>query len=329
MLYGWLEVGASNIPIFTSQSNNDIIFRTTSSNNKIIIGNELYNISSSSNINAALYINNNTIGINKVPSPSIQLDINGKCHLNNSITFNESISSLNNTQATLINSNNAFTITYNTIPKMYITESNGININDTIYTCCNIYSPAFNVTSDSNLKRDIKLSEYHSDLDLTKSIHVYDYRFHTNSNMSKGFIAQQVETMYPQCISKTMGFLKCSVTPSYITNDGVIKISTLPFNVEVGEKISISFQNQQSDYIVYKIINDNVHVSGDKRYMGMNVFIIGKYGIIRNIDTTQLLALSFNSIKALISRIEKLEEYMATACSASNVNIENISNYVI
>lgn len=323
MLYGWLEVGASNIPIFASQSNNDIILRTTSSNNKIIIGNEFYNISSNSNINAALYISNNTIGINKIPSPSVQLDINGMCQLNDSITFNESIPSMDNKQASIVNSNNAFTISYNDTPKMYITDLDGINICDVVYTNCNMFAPAFNITSDSNLKRDISVSEHQHDLELTKSINVFNYRFHTNSNMSKGFIAQQVESVFPQCISKTMGYLKSSITPAYISSDGIIKLNMLPFTIEVGEKITISYQNQQSDYIVYKIVKDNVYVTGNKQFMGVNLFIIGKNGIIRNIDVNQLLALSFNSIKALTSRIETLEQTFL-AMTTSNINTENV-----
>lgn len=302
MLYGWLEVGTSNVPVFMMQDNKDIILRTTNSNNKIIIGNQKDNIS-----NAAFYIYDNNVGINKVPNSNIQLDIYGHGVIDGIFDIcNTSESS--NLSASLFNSNSSLHISINNIDKLYFTPSNGIQIRDDVYNTSSFFAPAFNVTSDSNLKRNIINSSLSDDLNIVSNIGIYDYRFYNSTQRTKGFIAQQVEAIFPQCISKTMGFIPCSITSSFISFDGIIKRNTLPFEIDVGERIIIESNLEKAEYLVYKMNGDNIHISGNKKFMGLNVSIVGKFGFIRTIDTNQILALSINSIKAINDKLFDIEK---------------------
>ena len=307
MLYGWLEVGASNINVFSSQCNQDIILRTANSNNKIIIGNQIYNISSGSNSLAGLYILSNNIGVNKVPTSNVQVDINGKFSINNSITFTESAIGVSNQPAYLVNSNNALYIYYNGLQKIKMTSANGISVTDTVYSTCDFYAPAFNVTSDSNLKRDIFLSDTTVDVDKVNALNVYDYRFYNSTSNVKGFIAQQVEQIFPQAINRTMGFIPSSTVTVFLNTDGRIVKSSLPFSIEVGERIVAKSFSRQCEFIVYKQTEDIVFVSGEKQFMGFNIEVSGKNGYIRTIDPNQILALCLNNIKDLNKRVGNLE----------------------
>lgn len=327
MLYGWLEVGASNVPVFLSQCNQDIILRSTNSNNKIMIGNQIYPITSGSNIAAGAYIVNNNIGVNRLPDSNIQLDVNSNIRLNNTLYFTECVNGVENQTAYFVNSNNALNLYYNEARKCYFTYSNGVQFFDKIYNTSDIYAPAFNVLSDSNFKRDVIESDKDYDANLLSNINIYDYRFVNQNIPTKGFIAQQVEQHFPQCIQKTMGFIPCSLTSVFVNKDGHITKTVLPFDINIGEKIVIQIAptqyiptaspsvflqpSQTAELIVYKIEGDIVYVSGKPIYMGNKINIVGKNGVVRTIDTNQLLAVCFNNTKKLKEDIAEMKIKMA------------------
>lgn len=316
MLYGWLEVGASNISIFSSQSNQDIILRTTNAANKIMIGNQLYNLDAGSNIPAAVYISSNNVGINKVPVEGVQLDIAGRASINNSLTFTETLigsgGAILDQPASFVNSNNALYISYNGVERMRFTANSGINVVDKVVSTQDFFAPAFNVLSDSNLKRDIILSDAESDRARMRGINVYDYRFHNSSSNIKGFIAQQVETAFPQAVQKTFGFIPCNRMQVMIMRNGDIDrtLQNLPFdNIEVGEKLCAAYNGVTYEFLVCKVSDSNINVYGSgPAETGGLVQFYGKHGYIRTIDTNQLLALCFNNIKTLSEKVAALEQ---------------------
>ena len=95
----------------------------------------------------------------------------------------------------------------------------------------------------------------------------------------------------------------------YISSDGITKYTDLPIPIEVGERLIFTYSDiQRIEMIVYKIVGDNVYISGDKIIMGLNVKLIGKNGYLRTIDTNQVLALSINTIRNLEERITVIEK---------------------
>jgi hypothetical protein len=78
--YGWFELGgATTENTFKDITQTDIVLRTADHYNKIVFGNTIFN----SNDNAAaMYIKNNKLGINKIPSDDYVLDINGDVKVN-------------------------------------------------------------------------------------------------------------------------------------------------------------------------------------------------------------------------------------------------------
>jgi len=310
MLYGWLEVGASNVGVFNSQCNNDIILRTTTSNNNIIIGTQVHSLAAGSNTWAAMYINSNNLGLKKIPDNDIVLDVNGNAALNKMLYFHESLSNVTDKLAIYTNSNNALYLSYNGNIKIKYTDTDGIRVYDKTYSTEDYYAPAFNVWSDSNFKRNITPSSTSYDAAILSNITTYDYTFWDKPNKPiKGFIAQDVEQWFPQCIVKSLGVIPCSMTQVFIGVQGLVSRSAMPFGVEVGETIvGMSTGNSVTyEYFVYNVDDSNVHVSGDRRGMGTMVNITSKKGFVRSIDTSQLLALCVGSIKDLTRRLSMLE----------------------
>lgn len=309
MLYGWLEIGASNISVFSSQCNQDIVLRTAQSNNKIMVGNQMYSLSSGSNVLAGMYILNNNIGIRTIPAVDQQLDINGNLRTNKTFFLTESVPDVSNQTAFVTNSNNALHIFYNSNPKMNFTNSN-IYITDTVFSSHDFFAPAFNIISDSNFKRDIEESAPITDFQCLSSVKVCNYRMvnDTSGNTIKGMIAQQIEDVFPQAVKKTFGFIPCNNAYIYITPEGTIPKNALPLVLEVGERLITSNSDNRYEFIVMKITEDQIHVHGNHNNLKMRV--MGKQGYIRTIDTNQVLALCINSIKHLSSELDKVKKHV-------------------
>lgn len=214
MLYGWIEVGLSNNGLFNQESNEDIIIRTIY-DNKIIFGN-----TDGLDKVAAMYIKGNNVGINKVPNSDISLDVNGpvvlkqaQVGLSNLPTYlkingnvqlpDTSLEITNSSNITLdiLNSNEQVNFTYDSIPRITLTKTAGITLNDNVIISNDIYANSFQITSDSNIKSCIIPSDINKDIKILQNLHVKDFMKYNSSNITKGFIAQEVEKVFPQAVS--------------------------------------------------------------------------------------------------------------------------------
>lgn len=224
MLYGWIEVGASNENVFANETYQDIIIRTIY-DNKVIIGN-----TNGTGAVAATYIQGNNVGIKKVPDNNVALDVNGFCVLRSaqvglsntptSLTVNGDIivkdkakSFGTSMELSVLNNNNAAIITYNGVQRVKVTDGQGFEINDTLNVTNDVFATAFQITSDERFKFDINPTEPEKDLQVVKKIDVRDFKMKCcPEKVVKGFIAQELEQIFPQAIVPKRGF----------TEDGVL-----------------------------------------------------------------------------------------------------------
>jgi hypothetical protein len=215
MLYGWIEIGASNNTLFKGENNDDIIIRTIY-DNKIILGN-----TNGTNADAAMYIKGNNVGVFKVPDSNVSLDVNGVAvlksaqvglsNLPSKLTLNadliikdKSVSFSNTNELSLLNNNAICDINYNNVPRIQITNGNGITLNDNVYINNDVYATAFNLTSDARFKTNIQCSDIESDIDILRKLQVMDYDFILSPSTyrrTKGFIAQEVEKVFPIAVT--------------------------------------------------------------------------------------------------------------------------------
>ena len=84
-MYGFFEPGGGVDKYFNFTKTEDVLLRTTSTTNNIVLGN-------ASNATAAVYINNNRVGIRKIPNTNFSLDVSqtarfDKINVNNTFTI--------------------------------------------------------------------------------------------------------------------------------------------------------------------------------------------------------------------------------------------------
>lgn len=217
MLYGWLEVGLSNT-LFNNEVDQDIIMRTIY-NNKIIMGN-----TGAAGIDAAVYILGNNVGLRKVPDSNVALDVAGLAVLrsaqvglsntataltiNGDIVLKDKAKDFGTTmELRFANSNDAVEMQYNGTKRIKITDGVGIDLNDTVYITRDVYANAFQLTSDLRFKSNIVDTDPASDLAALQGIAVKDYEMAGAPGRTiKGFIAQEVESVFPQAIVERRGF---------------------------------------------------------------------------------------------------------------------------
>jgi hypothetical protein len=214
MLYGWIEVGLSNNTLFRNEADQDIIIRTIY-DNKIILGN-----TNGVNADGAMYIKGNNVGIYKVPNSNVSLDVNGFTVLKSAqVGYSNLPTELvmngrfvmkdvakdfaSNMEMLVTNSNNVFNMKYNDIQRIQVTDGNGITMNDNVYIINDVYANAFQLTSDIRLKSNVIDSDKEGDINILRHIDIKDYDI--GGRRTKGFIAQNVETVFPGAVLERRG----------------------------------------------------------------------------------------------------------------------------
>jgi len=243
MLYGWIEVGASNTSVFSNTNNDDIIIRTIRDTNKIIIGNS--DATNANAVSSAMYIKGNNVGISKVPDANVALDVNGftvlrSCQVGlsnspTSLTLNGTYVmkdvgqpfTTTTTDIVITNANNEFKIGYPSASRVTVTNGNGITLNDTVVVTKDIFSTGFNLTSDKTLKTNICTSCVHEDLAMLSKLRVCDYMFKhavpTTTHTTKGFIAQEVQEVLPGAVKDMSGIKTIDIAQLVALNTSVIQ----------------------------------------------------------------------------------------------------------
>jgi hypothetical protein len=323
MLYGWIEVGASNSSLFSGTNNDDIIIRTVY-NSKIILGN-----TNGTATPAAMYVYGNNVGINKVPDADTDLDVNGKAVIKNLVVgFSNYIgdSVLNGpfvmkdtaknfsseAEMVILNSNNNVYFRYNGIERTRITDGQGMHVNDNIYIARDAYAEAFQVTSDVRFKTNITPSDSHTDMLSLLKLNVYDYTI--SNKQAKGFLAQEVKGVCPQSIQYKQGYIPFRNTHATFSNDHLIITEDSSSKMCSGA-LAVSVIDKYHNIHPLKVATScnnimqiDTDVSDDAFNDGDLVTIQGIYADdVHSIDTNQILAMCVNTIKALHSRLENLE----------------------
>lgn len=217
-LYGWIEVASSNNCGFCNTSEQDIIIRTITPTNQIVIGNSTSNITTNMTLSAALYINGNNVGIAKQPSEGVQLDVNGmtilqSCQIGNqtqpttkldiygSIDIKNAYSISNIINISNSNGEVQFKFDDGCMP-LKITNRNGIIVDDILFVSKDVIAQGFNMMSDEKLKTNINTSHPENDIDIINNLNVVDFKWRDNSSdvSNKGFIAQEVQEAFPNAV---------------------------------------------------------------------------------------------------------------------------------
>ena len=325
-LKGWLEIGMSNPNIFQYQSNSDILLRTFDDNttNKIILGNTSSN--NTPNCNGAMYILGNNVGLKRTPRSNVVLDVDGVVSISSNLNIGTTsslstttitgdiiIANTNTSNMSLINTSNAFKLTYGNIERIRVTNGTGLFLNDNVYVTNDIYASSFHMTSDKKLKHNVAISTRHEDLNTLLQLQVCDFKYiHDQSqNKHKGLIAQEVEKVFPQAVKEYDGIIPVSygcVQINNIGDDWYIMLDPCIIQnpdqiIYKDDKIVLGDDIQIQKYIVpvVDVYHNMLKISSNIPF-DISIKKLYFHGILRKIktiDPNQILALCISSIQEL------------------------------
>jgi type 1 fimbria pilin len=178
-----------------------------------------------------------------------------------------------------------------------------------------ISSSGFYDRSDIRIKKDLHFTDSKTDLDLVKKIQVTNFYYKDQvafgGQIKKGFIAQQVESVFPQAVVKTWGFLPniyaCPEKATQVGSELYISMQ-LPHQLSTGETVKIITANEEQQLIatVKDAYTFSVGLVLDDQ---KNIFVYGKkVDDLRTVNYDAIYTLGISSIQELSRQIDQLKE---------------------
>ncbi len=190
------------------------------------------------------------------------------------------------------------------------TNTTGNNYNYSIYASHRIAATEFNAFSDARIK-DIKgISNNEKDLETLSKIEITDYQFKDKIGKGNGqykkVIAQQVESIYPQAVSKLTDCIPDIYQLTKIENNFI----SLPnHNLKVGEKVKLIFDEKQQIVEVKEVNEKGLQiVNPQSSIVNQSIFVYGReVSDFRSVDYEALSTLNISATQALLKRLNEAE----------------------
>ena len=204
-----------------------------------------------------------------------------------------------------------------------------------IYTSSNVMANQFDAFSDARIKNISGVSDSRTDWELLKAIQVTNYTFkdklRKGNRPSKKVIAQQVEKVFPQVVSKHVDF----IPNVYQFTDTVVKVDggyRLHFNRghHLGDtarklQVMLSQKGQLEPFGILSIPSPTEVVIDAKEINTAHVFVYGEeVPDFRTVDYEGLTTLNISATQELGKHVDQLEKDLALA----NQNISALTQLV-
>ena len=220
---------------------------------------------------------------------------------------------------------NPFWFQGSTVWQLQFPSSQGVSI----LANANIAAPNFYAFSDRRIKKDLQLSSGKQDLATLMQLEVTNYR-HVDTlakgpGMVIGFIAQQVEKIFPQAVS-----IEKNCLPDIYSKPAVLEVvgSTATFSMSVahnlteGDKVNIIQDGgDRQTYDVVKADGTTFTVTGwDSSFIQPEkVFVYGKeVNDFRQVDYDKIHNLNVSATQELARRVAELEAANAGLMEKNN-----------
>jgi hypothetical protein len=190
------------------------------------------------------------------------------------------------------------------------------------------------INSDSRIKKDFSLSNNSEDLECLKKIQITNYRMKDGATWGtqtfKKVIAQQVEEVYPEVISKTKSVIPdiyaLAENVVYDAQNKKLNVSlSKDYGIKTGDKIELVHPEKgkiQAD--VVEVLGKSFTVK-DWEYATDKIFVFGReVNDFRSVDYEALSMLGISAIQALAKEVEGLKKENIQLKSDFNKRLESI-----
>ncbi|MCW3466155.1 tail fiber domain-containing protein [Chitinophaga nivalis] len=184
-----------------------------------------------------------------------------------------------------------------------------------IYAAGGIMGRALYAFSDARIKKNIQVSNPATALTLLNKLRVTDYQYKdqvaNGTRVSKGFIAQEVEQVFPEAVSQREDFLPDIFTkPVNATVSGSTLKVTLkaPHHLVSGDQVRLMLQEAGAKDVKIAVVDSTSFTVDDWSGSVKDLFVYGKQVTdFRTIDYQQIFALGISGIQALSKEVTALQ----------------------
>ena len=197
-----------------------------------------------------------------------------------------------------------------------------------------VYSAGFGTFSDRRIKKDLHLSENLADLNTLRKLRVTDYRHidvvTKGTEMTKGFIAQEVRATFPEAVNVAPDFI-----PNVYTMSVETKLTANSLTISLDKKHEFAAGDE-----VKLILHDGsekranvVSVADEKTFVvdwtgeaaTKKVFVFGKkVADFHTVDYNRIFTLNVSATQELARQVEELKkENAALRSEMGSIKTEN------
>lgn len=195
------------------------------------------------------------------------------------------------------------------------TSGGGGTIGAAIYTPGDIHAGTFRAFSDRRIKHNLRLSNPVEDLNRLMQLQVTNYEYIDSYgrgiDVKKGFIAQEVETVFPEAVRQGVDFIPNVYTlASKIGQVGSqLQLQlTKEHGLQPGDELRLILEEDVKEITVVSVIDPLTFSVAWDGEVPDKVFVYGKkVSDFRQVDYDQLHTLSISATQALVRRVEELE----------------------
>ncbi|SFF06236.1 Chaperone of endosialidase [Chitinophaga sp. CF118] len=190
------------------------------------------------------------------------------------------------------------------------------NFDLSIYAAGGIMGKALYAFSDVRIKKNMVISNSKNDLILLNKLKVTDYQYKDNiahgTSVSKGFIAQEVEAIFPGAVGKHADFLPDIFT---MADKATVKGSELtvslkaPHNMVSGDVVRLMTDGTNPKDVIVNVVDATSFTVANWSGSTAALFVYGKkVSDFRTVDYQQIFSLGISAMQELSQEITSLKK---------------------
>lgn len=172
------------------------------------------------------------------------------------------------------------------------------------------------ISSDERIKKSLVVADTYKDLSLLNQLKVTSYQYKDarvyGTGVTKGFIAQEVEKVYPQAINSSADFIPdvyAMANENSLSNHTLTLSLKQPHHLISGDQVKLITEKDGTRDVTVSVLNENTFTVSNWDYAGDHIFVVGKkVKDFRSVDYQQIFALGISSIQQLSKELASAKE---------------------